>query len=183
MGKVKGYGWLRLAATVGSFLLVSPLGFSQQPPAPEQQVDWAIFLPEGDGKLQTTSYCVLCHSLQRIVGERRTDESGWVEIVQTMVYKNNAPIQEDDMAVIAKYLVRNFSSSVPKILLPIHVNTTPKQILLLMSLSEADAQKVLDARAKERIEDFAALEAIVGSGRLSQYKDVLSFDDGPDKSK
>jgi DNA uptake protein ComE-like DNA-binding protein len=93
-----------------------------------------------------------------------------------MVYTNDAAIEEDDMAVISKYLAHSFGPSTPKLELPIHINTAAKEILaLLSSLSQADVQKILDARMKEKFRDFTALEAIVGNEKLAKYRSVISF--------
>jgi hypothetical protein len=181
MGKVG----LRIAAGVGLLLTVSSAGFSQQreqPAAAGQKVDWTAFLPAGEGQFQTAAYCTLCHSVEPMVSNRRADEAGWKQTVETMAYGNNAPIPEEDIPVISKYLARYFGPSTPKLELPIHINSAPKQILLLLaSLSEPDVQKILDAREKEKIKDFTALEAIVGSGKLSKYKSVLSFENDSSK--
>lgn len=187
MSKVRMTGWLRVAISVGSLFLISWGGFSQQggPPAgPAQKVDWTAFLPAGEGKFQVAAYCPLCHSMEPIVSDRREDEDGWTNTVDRMVEDNHAPIQDDDILIIAKYLAHYFGPSTPVLELPIHINTAPKEILLMLgSLSEAEVQKILDARAKEKVKDFTALEAIVGNGKLSKYKSFISFEDGSDKSK
>jgi hypothetical protein len=193
MSKGKRNGWFRVAIGAGSFLLISWASFSQQngqPAASGQKVDWAAFLPAGEGKFQTAAYCTQCHTLQPIVGgDRRSDEAGWLETVQTMVYgytnsRNEAPIEDGDIAVIGKYLARYFGPSTPKLELPIHINTAPKQILVLLgTLSEEEVQKIPDARTKGKVTDFTALEALVGNGKLYKYKSFITFDDGSDKSK
>lgn len=187
MSRVRMTGWLRVAISVGSFFLIPWTGFSQQggPPAGSaQKVDWTAFLPAGEGRFQVAAYCPLCHTIQPIVSDRRDDEAGWMQTVERMVEDNHAPIQDDDIPIIGKYLAHYFSRSTPTLELPIHINTAPKQILVLLgSLSEADVQKILDARTKEKVRDFKALEAIVGNGKLAKYESVISFDDGSDKSK
>ena len=181
MDKVRMTGWSRVAIGAGSLFLIAWTGFSQQggPSAGSaQKVDWTAFLPAGEGRFQVAAYCPLCHSIQTIVSDRRDDESGWTSTVERMVEDNQAPIQDDDIPVIAKYLARYFSRSTPALELPIHINKAPKEILLMLgSLSEADVQKILDARAKEKVKDFTALEAIVGNGKLPKYKSYISFDD------
>src|SRR5262249_31069221 len=149
-----------------SLFLASRTGFSQEaaPPAgSSQKVDWGAFLPAGEGRFQVAAYCPLCHSIQTIVSDRRDDEDGWTSTVERMVEDNHAPVTDDDIPVITKYLARYFGPSTPPLELPIQVNKAPKEILVMLgSLSEADVQKILDARAKEKVKDFAALEAIVG---------------------
>jgi hypothetical protein len=186
MGIVRRTGLLRIVIVVGFLLGISWTALSKQSgqsPAPEQaaqsapKVDWSIFLPAGEGQFQTAVFCSSCHTLQPIVGERRSDEAGWTEVIQTMVYENDAAIEENDMMTISKYLAHSFGPSVPKLELPIHINSAPKEILAFLgSLSQADVQKILDARTKEKLRDFAALEAVVGNGKLAKYKSVISFD-------
>ena len=172
--------WLRVAISAGSLFLTSSMGFSQQggPPAGSaQKVDWTAFLPAGEGRFQVAAYCPLCHTIQTIVSDRRDDESGWMSTVERMVEDNHAPIQDDEIPVIAKYLAHYFSRSTPVLELPIHINKAPKEILLMLgSLSETEVQKILDARAKEKVKDLTALEAIVGNGKMSRYKSFISFD-------
>jgi hypothetical protein len=179
--------WFQAVIIVGSLFSISWVAFSQQgakPPASEQGVDWGIFLPKGEGQFQTSVYCSSCHSLQLIVRDRRTDVAGWDETIQEMVFTNEAAIEEQDMAIIAKYLGQFFGPSTPKLELPIHVNIAPKQTLALLgALTEADVQKILDARTKEKVKDFSALEAIVGAGKLAKYKSVISFDDESSTAK
>jgi hypothetical protein len=186
MGISRRNGLLRIAMIAAFLLGISWAALSRaagQSSSPEQaptsapKVDWSIFLPAGEGQFQTAVYCSSCHTLQSIVSERRSDEAGWTEVVQTMVYTNDAAIEESDMKVISKYLANSFGPTTPKLGLPIHINTAPKEILACIgSLSQADVQKILDARAKEKVRDFAALEAIVGSEKVAKYKSVISFD-------
>ena len=181
MNKAIRNGWLPVAIVVSSCFLIFRSGFSQQgKPSAEsaQTVDWTAFLPAGDGRFQVAAYCPLCHTIQTIVSDRRDDEDGWTSTVERMVEDNHAPIQDDEIPVIAKYLAHCFSRSTPPLALPIHINKAPKEILLMLgSLSEADVQKVLDARSKEKVKDFTALEAIVGNSKLAKYKSYISFED------
>ena len=178
MSVVQATGWERVVAVVTLLLIYSPAAFTQKlaPPSDTQQkIDWAIFLPPGEGRFQTSVYCSSCHTLQQIVSQRN-DEAGWTQTVHTMVYSNNASIQDEDAAVIISYLTRSFGLSTPRMDLPIDVNKAPKETLMLLpALSDEDAQKIIDARTKEKIKDFAALENIVGKEKVSKYRDVLSF--------
>ena len=182
MSKIRMTGWLRVPISLGSLFLISWSGFSQQggPPAGSaQKVDWVAFLPAGQGQFQVAAYCPLCHTLQPVVSDRRDDEAGWMQTVERMVEDNHAPIEDDDIPIIGKYLAHYFSPSTPRLELPIHINTAPKEILVMLgSLSEAEVQKILDARAMGKVKDFTALESIVGNGKLAKYKSFISFDDG-----
>jgi hypothetical protein len=187
MENAKEKGWLWAAIGIVSFLTISWAAFAQQPGPPtasEQKIDWSAFLPAGEGKFQTAIYCASCHDLQPIVGNQRSDEAGWTRTVQEMAYTEGANIQDDDIPVISKYLARFFDPSTPKLEFPIHINKAPKQTLLLLgSLSEADVQKILDARTNEKVKDFATLAAMVGKDKVSKYESVIAFDDGSEKAK
>ena len=94
-----------------------------------------------------------------------------------MVFTHGAVIEDDDMAAIAKYLAHFYGPSTPPLKLPIHINTTPKSLLSLLSgLTSEDVQKILDARMKEKLRDLSALEAVIGSQKAVRYKSVLAFD-------
>lgn len=187
MGKRRAKTWLLANIGIGSLVMFSYAAFSQKGNVgtmPGQKVDWGLFLPAGEGKFETSVNCITCHSLQPIVSDRRFDETGWTHTVQTMQYTNDANIQPDDAAVIAKYLTRFFGQSTPKLELPIYINAAPKETLLqLGALSDGDVQKILDARSQKRIDGVSTLDAIVGSGKLAKYRSFISFEDGPGKSK
>jgi hypothetical protein len=176
--------WLRIGVFAALLFGISRTTLSKQAGTPASvgqsidvsKIEWKWFLPEGEGQFQTSLYCSNCHTLQQVV-QNRADEAGWTTIVQTMVYSHGAPIEPDDMAAITKYLIHAFPSSIPKLELPIHVNTAPKEVLALMvGLSSEDVQKIIDARTKQRLRDFAALEAAVGDKSLDKYKTSISFD-------
>lgn len=181
MKKVRKKPWLWVTIGIGSFFFMPWTGLSQQggsPAAPSKEPDWAAFLPAGEGRFQVAAYCPVCHTIQSIVSDRRDDEDGWASTVERMVEDNHAAIQDDDAQAISKYLGHYFSRSTPPLELPIHINTAPKSILVMLgTLSQADVQKILDARAKEKLKDFAALDAVVGSNKLSKYKSYISFGD------
>jgi hypothetical protein len=173
---------LQVSLIVTSFLVASPLAQSRQgaqsSKAPSSvKVDWGLFLPKGEGQFQTGVFCSSCHTLQPVVSERRADVAGWQDTIQTMVFTHGADIQDDDISAIAKYLARFFGPSTPKLEFPIQVNTAPKETLTIFStFSAADVEKIVDARAKEKIKDFAALETLVGKEKVEKYKALLSFD-------
>jgi hypothetical protein len=147
-----------------------------------QNVDWAAFLPAGEGQFQTGAYCVICHNLKNIVSDRRTDQSGWKDTVERMVYSNAAPVPEEEIEVISKYLAQYFGPDVPKLQLPVPVNSAPKEILLLLpGLKEEDVGKILTRRKTETISDLSKLEAVVGKGKADRIKTVISFSEGTDK--
>jgi hypothetical protein len=147
----------------------------QPTPGVPPNLDWSIFLPQGDGQFQVSVYCVSCHSAKVIV-TRRSDEAGWAQIVHRMIDMHQAAVQGDDVATISKYLGTTLSSTTPALALPIAINTAPKEELAYLGLLTLDdIQKIVDARAKSKIADYAALKALVGDKSLDKYKNVLSF--------
>src|SRR5262245_46655159 len=74
---------------LGCLWLFDGMGFAQQgaqASTSTTRTDWVALLPAGEGRVQVSSYCGLCHTLEPIVSERRADESQWTEIVQKMAY-------------------------------------------------------------------------------------------------
>jgi DNA uptake protein ComE-like DNA-binding protein len=184
MHQFKNVGWLWSAGLLLSLMGSASAQRKTPPPASTQKVDWGLFLPMGEGQFQTSINCTTCHSLEPIVRQKRTNESGWTSTVQTMAALNNANIQEDDASVISKYLSRSFTLLTPKLELPIHVNSADQQTLSLVAVfSDVDVQRILTARAKEPIKDIASLEKITGSDKLAKYKAYLSFDSPADHPK
>ena len=184
MQQFRKMGWLQVVGLTLGLVGSASAQRKAPPPASTQKVDWGLFLPSGEGQFQTSVNCTTCHSLEPIVRQKRTNESGWATTVQAMAALNNANIQEDDVSAISKYLSRSFTLLTPKLELPIHVNSADQQTLsLVAAFSDADIQKILAARAKEPIKDFASLESVTGSDKLSKYKAYLSFDSLTDHPK
>ena len=143
----------------------------------EKNVDWTALLPEGEGRLQTSVYCTGCHGVKPIVADRRVDESGWKDITEKMVYSYNAPIIEEDVGTISHYLAQYFGPNVPKLELPVNVNSAPKELLqLLPGITPEIAEKLLEARKREKISDLGKLEAILGKEKADKLKSLVSLD-------
>jgi hypothetical protein len=180
---MKSKSWLRVGIVVGILFEIVGIGFSieskslaQAAPVSTSNVDWSLFLPAGEGRFQTSVYCSACHTVQ-VIAQRRSDEAGWTSIVHRMIDMHAAPIEADDAAAIMKYLALDLSPTTPKLDLPIHINTAPKEVLNLMgNLSADDVQKIMDARSKAKIQDFSALEALVGEKAIGKYKSSVSFE-------
>jgi len=148
----------------------------------EQQVNWGLFLPPGEGQLQTGVYCAGCHNLKNVVCDRRADQSGWQETVERMVFSHEAPLPEEDIEVVSKYLAQHFGPSTPKLELPVRVNNASKEVLaLLPGLSEKDAQQILESREKIKIKDVLALEAVLGKDKAAKIKEFLNFSEETEK--
>jgi len=63
-------------------------------------------VPEGSGREILLNVCTQCHDLSRIERQGRTPE-GWLEILDAML-NEGAPLSEQDLPVILRYLARNF---------------------------------------------------------------------------
>ena len=63
-------------------------------------------LPDGPGKDILLNICTRCHDLQRVRRER-TSAEGWLEILDAML-NEGAPLSEQDLPVLLRYLARNF---------------------------------------------------------------------------
>jgi hypothetical protein len=109
--------------------------------------------------------------------DRRLDTEGWNQIVHRMIDAHNAPIEGGDAITIGNYLGKALNTSTPALELPIHVNTASREELNFLGLLPAETvQKILDARSKGKIRDFAELAGVVGDKNIDKYKDVLAFD-------
>jgi cytochrome c5 len=149
-----------------------------------KEVDWAVFLPSGKGQIQVGSYCTICHDLKTTVSVRRTDAAGWKAIVEDMVYSKGTPAPEEDIPVIADYLAAHFGPATPKLELPVNINTAPKELLaLLPGLGDEQVQKIVAARENGAVKDLGALEAVIGKGKASGIKNLISFSNQARKSQ
>ncbi len=170
------------AATHSSPLLPAAAGQAAAPPNAKSQaglppnLDWSIFFPAGEGQFQAAVYCNSCHSAQVVV-TRQSDADGWGQIVRRMIDMRSAPIQPEDATIITKYLGDVLSPTAPPLALPIPINAASNDQLRFLGLLPPEAlQKILDARAKGKIKDFATLQAIAGDKSVDKYKGVLSFE-------
>ena len=63
-------------------------------------------LPDGPGKEILLNTCTQCHDLMRIRRQGRSAE-GWLEVLEAML-NEGAPLSEQDLPVLLRYLARNF---------------------------------------------------------------------------
>ena len=156
---------------------------SNQEESSAKEVDWSVFLPSGKGQIQVGSYCTMCHDLKPIVSVRRTDAAGWKAIVEDMVYSKGTPAPEEDIPVIADYLAEHFGPATPPLILPVRINTAPKELLaLLPGIGEEEVRKIVAARETGAVKDIGALEAIIGKGKAGGIKNLISFSGEAKKS-
>ena len=66
-------------------------------------------VPEGPGREILLNVCTQCHDLTRIQRQGRTPE-GWLEVLDAML-NEGAPLPEQDLPTILRYLARNFKPS------------------------------------------------------------------------
>jgi cytochrome c5 len=63
-------------------------------------------LPDGPGKEILLNTCTQCHDLMRIRRQGRS-AGGWLEVLEAML-NEGAPLSEQDLPVLLRYLARNF---------------------------------------------------------------------------
>jgi mono/diheme cytochrome c family protein len=63
-------------------------------------------LPEGPYRALVLRTCALCHSIDLVVAQRRTEEQ-WDQLIGVMVDRG-ARATDDEQAQILEYLVKNF---------------------------------------------------------------------------
>jgi len=63
-------------------------------------------VPDGPGKEILLNTCTQCHDLKRIRRQGRTPEA-WLEVLDAML-NEGAPLSEQELPVILRYLARNF---------------------------------------------------------------------------
>jgi len=63
-------------------------------------------LPDGPGKEILLNTCTQCHDLMRVRRQGRSAE-GWLEVLDAML-NEGAPLSEQDLPVLLRYLARTF---------------------------------------------------------------------------
>jgi len=104
---MKGLKWKRLWLAVGvSFLWnysAVPAGYLAG-----QAVNWGQVLPAGDGKGYVETLCSSCHSLEKVVMLRRTEEE-WLAVIGKMVGEMGAQLSEWEIEEVVSYLGEHWS--------------------------------------------------------------------------
>ena len=77
-----------------------------------QGTDWARLLPERPGKAYVVTLCSRCHTLEKIVLQRRS-ESEWLAIIGKMTGQENALLSEHEISEIVSYLGTHFNLDPP----------------------------------------------------------------------
>jgi competence ComEA-like helix-hairpin-helix protein len=145
-------------------------------------------LPDGPGKGQFQRVCTTCHGLEMMNGTRMS-EGGWAGVVDDMISRG-AQASSDDVALITKYLAKNFgqdSGAGASQSAKVHVNTaSAKELTSGLGLGDKDAAAIVTYReANGNFANLAALRKVPGLDlkKLDESKDRIDFSTASDKGK
>jgi competence ComEA-like helix-hairpin-helix protein len=168
----------RFAATTGALLaaLAATIGMSAQTPAPggapapgAPAAGGQFVLATGPGADVFQRVCVLCHTPDRIVANRKT-RTEWDEVIDKMITRG-AQVTDDNYGPIEEFLLRNYGK--------VNVNKGAKDDLVLIAgVTPAEADAIIKARTESGpFADFAALGKVPGLDvkKLEDRKDALTF--------
>ena len=175
-------GFFVIAAALLS-VLVSAIGITAQAPvepapapapAPAQTpgapaAGGQFVLAPGPGADVFQRVCVLCHTPERIVANRKT-RTEWEEVIDKMITRG-AQVNDDNYGPIEDYLLRNYGK--------VNVNKAVKDDLVLIGgLTAEEADAIVKFRtASGPIADFAALGKVPGldAKKLEEKRDAFTF--------
>ena len=171
-------GFFVIAAALLS-VLVSAIGITAQAPvepapAPAQTpgapaAGGQFVLATGPGADVFQRVCVLCHTPERIVANRKT-RTEWEEVIDKMITRG-AQVNDDNYGPIEDYLLRNYGR--------VNVNKGSKDDLVLIAgVTDTEADAIIKARTENGpFADFAALGKVPGLDlkKLEERKDALIF--------
>lgn len=147
------YLWivLLIVPVVGTHNLLSS---QEQEAQQEDETQWVSMLPEGEGKDLMVTQCTNCHTLEKIVTQRRTVEE-WADTVYDMIGRG-AMIFVEEADAIANYLGKSLgpeASSAAAGVAPAHSPqpNSPKLNLQTASTEELVEILKLDARLAREI--------------------------------
>ncbi|MBI2816809.1 MAG: helix-hairpin-helix domain-containing protein [Acidobacteria bacterium] len=133
----------------------------------EQMIDWAMLLPDDQGKDVVLSSCTTCHGLDLIVTKQRSKES-WLTVVGSMTGEYQADIPDKDVDVIVDYLGRYAGENNPVTAVPMDVNRASADALKrLRFLSGENIQDIVERRSKN---EFRSIDELRQFLRLDQSK-------------
>ena len=129
----------------------------------QQEVDWAMLLPEGGGKEFVLVHCASCHGLEIIVKNRKSEEA-WYNTVTWMIDEFSAPVPEQDVHPIVDYLAVHAGENNAITGVPMDLNTVPAEVLQRLGfLSSEDIHRLLHHRSQKK---FRSME---------EYRKVLNL--------
>ena len=128
----------------------------------------AAKLPEGAGKEIVESACTACHTVDRIVALRLSEE-GWSNILREMT-EVGVVIAPDDSDKILAYLT--------KYLKKININqATAKELAAALKLTPTQADKIVEYRtANGKFKDTADLKKVeIIESQVDTFRDLIEF--------
>ena len=136
--------------------------------------EWELLLPDTDGKSYVTGLCETCHSV-KIIALQRLDEPAWRGVLGRM-NASGANLEEDDIAVLAKYLSENFGLRQPTLEIPMDLNkASAEQIARLPQITKEEASKIVSARAKEPFKQASDLKKILAGEKIEKILPFISL--------
>jgi competence ComEA-like helix-hairpin-helix protein len=142
-----------------------PLPVSQgEKSAADDQIDWSVFLPDGEGRTEVTVSCAGCHDLRQVITQKKS-KVAWRSSLQKMVSEYKAPVDRQDFPVLVAYLSANFGDKNPITQLPMNINTSPAESLArLPGIGAAAAAAIVESRnsagAFASVEDLLRVKGI-----------------------
>ena len=171
--------------------IVSYLGnhFNLDPPAASHadpdglmsadfSIDWALLLPEQEGKERVVAYCSSCHGL-KIVLQSRKGWDAWYNNITWMVDTFDAPVPDGEITILADYLSAHLGEDNPFGQLPFDVNTTPREALeKLPFLTSDNIERLEDHRSNQPFTSIQEFTRILDlNADLSRFSRIyLSVD-------
>ena len=113
-------------------------------------------LPDAPGKAVTQKLCSGCHGAELMLGKPHS-EDGWGAVVADMIQRG-AKGSDDEFYEVVQYLTQNIKA-LPKV----NVNkATAKELAAVFFISEAQAETLVQARAKESFKGIDDLKKVAG---------------------
>ena len=141
----------------------------EEPARESAKSEWELLFPEGEGKGYVLALCQQCHTLKYPVLQRH-DESGWRGVIDSMSSRG-AKFDEEDVAIMAKYLAENFGPNQPPLEIPLDLNKAGReQLALLPQLMKEEAAKILEARKRKAFKDLADLKQVLSDEKIAKIK-------------
>jgi hypothetical protein len=140
------------------------------------QPDWALLLPEGEGKSQVQNFCVGCHDL-KIILSQRNDSYRWRSTLDRMISEGAPIYRRQEIEIVTKYLTEHFGPTVPLVRFPLNVNTaTPEQLLRLPQMSEKEVREIIQLRERAGgFRDMMDIEEVVGQEKFDLVRYFIAL--------
>jgi hypothetical protein len=183
---------LAAAALVWSApVLVSVVGAQHQEdrlavvPKGVERPDWTPMLPLAPGRDYAIGLCSGCHSVARLVLQKRS-AARWHDFLvglNTTVTTGGelcacvgGPLDDGEIETLTRYLSRAFGPTNPVDQLPLNLNTaTAAAMARLPMLTADDVQRLIEARSRKPLVTRSEIQRVVGAvkfARISTFVDV-----------